>query len=48
MASNIEATSKAYELLQRGDIPPLIRDLIDDDCTWISPGPKDTALGWCL
>jgi ketosteroid isomerase-like protein len=40
MASNVEATRKAYESFQRGDIPALIRDLIDDNCTWISPGPE--------
>jgi ketosteroid isomerase-like protein len=45
MASNVEATRKAYESFQRGDIPALIRDLIDDNCTWISPGPED-KLPW--
>jgi ketosteroid isomerase-like protein len=45
MASNVEATRKAYELFQRGDIPSLIRDLIDDRCTWIIPGPKN-ILPW--
>ena len=45
MASNVEATGKAYESFQRGDIPSLIRDLIDDRCTWIIPGPKD-ILPW--
>ena len=45
MASNVEATRKAYELFQRGDIPSLIRDLIDDSCTWVIPGPKD-ILPW--
>jgi hypothetical protein len=45
MASNIEANKKGYESFQRGDIPSLLKDLIDDDCTWISPGPKD-KLPW--
>jgi uncharacterized protein len=45
MASNVEATRKAYELFQRGDIPSLITDLIDDNCTWIIPGPKN-ILPW--
>jgi uncharacterized protein len=45
MASNVEATKKGYECFQRGDIPSLIRDLLDDNCIWISPGPKD-KLPW--
>ena len=45
MASNVEATRKAFEFFQRGDVPALIRELIDDNCTWISPGPKD-KLPW--
>jgi hypothetical protein len=45
MASNVEATRKAYESFQRGDIPSLIRDLIDDRCTWVIPGPRD-ILPW--
>jgi uncharacterized protein len=45
MASNVEATKKAYETFKRGDIPALIKEMIDDDCTWISPGPKD-KLPW--
>jgi ketosteroid isomerase-like protein len=45
MASNIEATKKGYECFQRGDIPSLIRDLLDDNCVWISPGPSD-KLPW--
>jgi hypothetical protein len=45
MASNLEVTRKAFESFQRGDIPGLIRDLIDDSCTWISPGPQD-KLPW--
>jgi ketosteroid isomerase-like protein len=45
MASNVEATKKGYECFQRGDIPSLIRDLLDDNCIWISPGPSD-KLPW--
>jgi uncharacterized protein len=45
MASNVEATKKGYECFQRGDIPSLIRDLLDDSCIWISPGPSD-KLPW--
>jgi uncharacterized protein len=45
MASNIEATRRGYESFQRGDIPSLLRDLLADNCTWISPGPKD-KLPW--
>ena len=45
MTSNIEATRKGYECFQRGDIPGLIRDLLDDNCTWVTPGPKD-KLPW--
>jgi hypothetical protein len=45
MASNLAVTRKAFESFQRGDIPGLIRDLIDDSCTWISPGPQD-KLPW--
>ena len=45
MASNVDATKKAYESFQRGDVPALIRDLIDENCIWISPGPKD-KLPW--
>ncbi|MBV8926241.1 MAG: nuclear transport factor 2 family protein [Bradyrhizobium sp.] len=45
MTSNIEMTKKGYESFQRGDIPALIRDLLDDNCTWISPGPRDN-LPW--
>jgi uncharacterized protein len=37
--SNVEATKKAYELFQRGEVPTLIKDLVDDTCIWISPGP---------
>jgi len=45
MASNVEATKKGYECFQRGDIPSLIRDLLDDNCICISPGPSD-KLSW--
>ena len=45
MASNIEMTKKGYEHFQRGDIPGLLRDLIDNTCIWISPGPRD-KLPW--
>jgi len=45
MASNIEATKKGYGSFQRGDIAGLIRDLLDDNCLWVTPGPKD-KLPW--
>jgi ketosteroid isomerase-like protein len=45
MASNVEATKKGYESFRRGDIQSLLKDLIDDNCTWISPGPSD-KLPW--
>ena len=45
MASNVEATKKGYKSFQCGDIASLLRYLIDDNCTWISPGPKD-KLPW--
>ena len=45
MASNTEATKKGYEFFQQGDIPALLRELIDESCTWISPGPRD-KLPW--
>jgi ketosteroid isomerase-like protein len=45
MASNIEVTRKGYESFQRGDIPALLEDLIDDKCVWVTPGPKD-VLPW--
>lgn len=45
MASNLETAKKGYELFQRGDVPTLIRDLVDDNCIWISPGPKE-KLPW--
>jgi uncharacterized protein len=45
MASNIETTKKGYEFFKHGDIASLIKDVLDDNCTWISPGPKD-KLPW--
>ena len=45
MSSNIETTKQAYDLFKRGEIPTLVTEIIDDDCTWISPGPKD-KLPW--
>jgi uncharacterized protein len=45
MTSNIEAIKRSYEFFKRGDIPALLEDLIADNCTWISPGPKD-KLPW--
>jgi ketosteroid isomerase-like protein len=42
--SNIETAKKGYELFQRGDVATLIKDVIDDNCHWISPG-KD-KLPW--
>jgi uncharacterized protein len=45
MTSNIEAIKRSYEFFKRGDIPALLDDLIADNCTWISPGPKD-KLPW--
>jgi uncharacterized protein len=45
MASNAEVTKKAFELFQRGDIPTLMSDLMDDNCTWISPVPQN-KLPW--
>ena len=45
MTSNVETTRKAYEYFGRGDIPGMIRDFIDDECVWKSPGPQD-KLPW--
>jgi ketosteroid isomerase-like protein len=45
MASNLETTKKAYELFKQGDISTLVKDFVDDSCTWISPGPQD-KLPW--
>jgi ketosteroid isomerase-like protein len=45
MASNLEIAKRGYELFQKGDIATLVNDMIDNSCTWISPGPKD-KLPW--
>lgn len=45
MASNLETTKRGYELFKQGDIATLVRDLVGDNCTWISPGPQD-KLPW--
>jgi ketosteroid isomerase-like protein len=45
MASNLEKTKNAYALFKHHDIPTLIREFVDDACTWISPGPQD-KLPW--
>jgi ketosteroid isomerase-like protein len=45
MASNLETTRKGYELFKQGDIPTLVKDIVDDTCIWISPGPQD-KLPW--
>ena len=45
MASNLETTKKGYELFKQGDISTLVKDIVDDTCTWISPGPQD-KLPW--
>jgi uncharacterized protein len=45
MPSNIETTKKGYEFFKRGDVPALIKDLVDDNCVWTAPGPKD-KLPW--
>ena len=45
MASNLETTRKGYELFKQGDIPTLVKDIVDDTCTRISPGPQD-KLPW--
>ena len=45
MASNLEKTKRAYELFKQGDIPTLVKEFVDDTCTWISPGPQD-PLPW--
>jgi len=45
MASNLETTKRGYDLFKQGDIATLIKDLIDDSCTWIAPGPED-KLPW--
>jgi ketosteroid isomerase-like protein len=45
MASNLETTKKGYELFKQGDISTLVKDIVDETCTWISPGPQD-KLPW--
>jgi uncharacterized protein len=45
MASNLETTKRGYELFKQGDIATLIKDIIGDNCIWISPGPVD-KLPW--
>ena len=45
MASNLETTRKGYELFKQGDISTLVKDIVDDTCTWITPGPRD-KLPW--
>ena len=45
MASNLETTKKGYELFKQGDISTLVKDIVDDTCKWISPGPQD-KLPW--
>jgi uncharacterized protein len=45
MASNLETTKKGYELFKQGDISTLVKDIVDDTCVWISPGPQD-KLPW--
>ncbi|MBR0830748.1 nuclear transport factor 2 family protein [Bradyrhizobium manausense] len=45
MASNLEIAKKGYELFQQGDIATLVNDMMTDDCTWITPGPRD-KLPW--
>jgi uncharacterized protein len=45
MSSNIETTKRGYEFFKRGDVPSLIKEIVDDDCTWIGAGPKE-KLPW--
>jgi ketosteroid isomerase-like protein len=45
MASNLETTKKAYELFEQGEISTLVKDIVDDTCSWISSGPQD-KLPW--
>jgi len=45
MASNLETTKRGYELFGQGDIATLVKELVGDNCTWISPGPPD-KLPW--
>src|SRR5262249_45442624 len=43
--SNTELAKKGFELFLRGDVQTLINDLVDDQCEWSTPGPKD-KLPW--
>jgi uncharacterized protein len=45
MPSNTETAKKAYEFFLRGDVPSLVRELVDDKCVWIGAGPPD-KLPW--
>jgi uncharacterized protein len=45
MPSNTEAAKQGYEFFLRGDIPGLVRELVDDNCVWIGAGPPD-KLPW--
>ena len=48
MASNLETTRKGYELFKQGDISTLVKDIVDDTCTWIAPGPRTDCLGQAI
>jgi uncharacterized protein len=39
--TNLETAKRGYELFQRGDIQTIIAEIVDDNCQWISSGPKD-------
>ncbi|HZB93483.1 MAG TPA: nuclear transport factor 2 family protein [Stellaceae bacterium] len=41
MPTNLELTRKGYEFFLKGDIEALLRDIIDEDCQWVIPGPRD-------
>lgn len=45
MSSNLETTKKAYELFKQGDISTLVKEIVDENCAWKSPGPQD-KLPW--
>lgn len=45
MSSNIETTKRGYDFFKRGDVPGLVKEIVDDDCIWIGAGPKD-KLPW--
>jgi len=45
MGSHIEMTKQACEAFKRGDIAGLLKERIDDNCVWKSPGPTD-KLPW--